>query len=144
MTLNEYLQQLIARAQDGRHTVWFTLTEVFGDPKVEQQGLVWVGTGSVALDAETLGGEITLSEVARTPSGGTQTRNVSLNTTTGWLTISTPPLGDFFADHVQLQYYNGVLFGTATHMVFTIDPPSIRTEPGPVVTLTALTVFTPG
>jgi hypothetical protein len=150
MTLAEFLQQLLASAKHttngkcsgDKSTVCFVLTQITGDPNLEKQGQVLAGQGwfDLSSDGERLEGDAGLVDInfIMEPPTFSYEAKVSLDVNSGTLTVY--PQGGFggiHANHLQLQYFNGVLYGTATHFGYDPETHSFEFLPGPVYTLAA-------
>ena len=106
-------------------------------------GQVWlVAQGNLTLssDGETFQSSPDLSPIVPPdpPNLPAYQISFSLNVNLGTMTIHrTSGAGGIFADHLQLHYFNGVLYGTATHFSLIGPPPfSFEVLPGAVFTLT--------
>lgn len=117
MTLAEFLQQLVASAKAASNgkSVSFVLTQITGDPNIEHRGQVWIGQGYFHLssDGQKLEETVQLSDTIHDttdPFPSSYPASVSLDVNSGALTVY--PVGGFggiYANHLQFQYFNGIL-----------------------------------
>lgn len=140
MTLAEFLQKLLAMLKNPDGYVSFALTQIIGDPALLQYGEVWTTSGNLTLssDSESFEATADLSPIFPSTSPSPYQVTLSLNVNLGTLTIQNAHgLGGIYAYHLQLSYFNGVLYGAATHFAI-IGPPPFHFEilPGSVFTLT--------
>ena len=144
MTLAEFLQQLVAAVKSPtppNNAVLFILTQITGDPKIVHHGQVWVGQGYFGLssDGERLEGLAVMSaniHEATDPPPPFYEASLSLDVNLGTLTVHpVGGLGGIRANHLHLQYFNGVLYGTATHFGYDPDAHIFEVKPGPVYTM---------
>src|SRR5437868_14121920 len=130
MTVTEFLHQVLA----AYGSTLFTLTQVTGDPEIVDFGQVWIaqdGSLTLSSDGETLEGLAELFPIVPTTNPPPHQVALSLNVNSGTMTIHTVgTVGGIRANHLQLNYFNGVLYGTATHMVFIGPPYHLEVLPG--------------
>jgi hypothetical protein len=142
MTLAEFLQKLLSTLKTPDVSVSFAFTQIIGDPALLQYGEVWATSGDLTLssDGESFEATAVLSPIFPSTSPSPYQVTLSLNVNLGTLTIQhTNGLGGIHAYHLQLSYFNGVLYGSATHFAIIGPPFHFEILPGSVFTLTFTT-----